>query len=107
MFNVTQPNNCTCVPVLNHKLDFLINLPDKEKSNANLPEHFLPACQNTSVITDCTEVFIKSPSTLTPGAQTWSNYKNQNTFKVFMALFQLGLFLMFLSVGMEWSQTKT
>ena len=38
------------------------------------------------VIIDCFEIFIKRPTSQTPRAQTWSNYKHHNTVKFLIGI---------------------
>ena len=49
-------------------------------------------------IIDCTEIFIERPKSLTARAQTWSNYKHNNTIKYLIGISLAGA-VTFLSTG--------
>ena len=49
-------------------------------------------------IIDCSEIFIEQPKNLTARAQTWSNYKHNNTAKYLIGITLSGA-VMFLSAG--------
>jgi hypothetical protein len=49
------------------------------------PKQFLPY-PNTRVIIDCTEFYIQRPSSLNTQAETFSHYKNHNTFKLLVGI---------------------
>ena len=53
----------------------------------------MPVC-----IIDCSEIFIQRPKNLTARAQTWSNYKHNNTVKYLIAISPSGA-VMYLSSG--------
>lgn len=54
--------------------------------------------KGTRCIIDCTEVFTERPSNLTARAQTWSNYKHNNTIKFLVGITPAGA-VSFLSKG--------
>ncbi|XP_041375776.1 uncharacterized protein LOC121388488 [Gigantopelta aegis] len=69
------------LPKLAEKLSFLIQWPDKDsliRNMSNVIKITYPKCVS---IIDCFEVFIQRPGQLTARAQTWSNYKHNNTIK--------------------------
>ena len=70
-----------CIPILAHRLKFLIKWPDKNTIMKNLPKVFRKHYTMCRVIIDCSEVFIQRPSNLKARSKTWSNYKHSNTFK--------------------------
>ena len=49
-------------------------------------------------IIDCSEIIIEQPKNLTAHAQTWSNYKHNNTAKYLIGVTPSGV-VMFLSAG--------
>lgn len=59
--------------------------PEKSAIRRNLPRCFKPKYTKCVCIIDCTEIFIDRPLSLTTRAQTWSNYKNNNTIKYLIA----------------------
>jgi len=61
---------------------------------------------NTRVIIDCTEVFVQVRSSLKAQAQTWSNYKHHNTFKVLVGTSPTGQVTFVSNCGEEECQIK-
>ncbi|KAL0993707.1 hypothetical protein UPYG_G00112140 [Umbra pygmaea] len=53
----------------------------RERVQATMPTKFAQYCPNVRVILDCTEIRCEAPSSLTLQSETFSNYKNTNTFK--------------------------
>ena len=76
----------------------LIIWPDRATIRQNLPKSFKKKFRNCACIIDCSEIFIERPSNLTASAQTWSNYKHNNTSKYLIGLSPTGD-VMFLSDG--------
>lgn len=78
------------LPKLASKLSFLIQWPDKEYLLSNMPSVFKQSYRRCSSIIDCFEVFIQRPGQLTARAQTWSNYKHNNTIKFLVSITPTG-----------------
>lgn len=71
-----------CLDVLYCTLKKLIYWPEREALHATMPECFRETFgKSVTVIIDCFEVFIESPSNLYSSAQCWSNYKHHKTAK--------------------------
>jgi len=51
-----------------------------------MPSVFKPVYSKCVSIIDCFGVFIQRPGQLTAGAQTWSNYKHNNTIKFLVSI---------------------
>ncbi|XP_035994674.1 uncharacterized protein LOC118563656 isoform X2 [Fundulus heteroclitus] len=78
------------LPRLARKLCFLIQWPEREYLIANMPHIFKVSYPRCSSIIDCFEVFIQRPGKLTARAQTWSNYKHNNTIKFLVSITPTG-----------------
>lgn len=76
----------------------LIKWPSKQAILKNMPKCFKPKYQRCRCIIDCTEIFINKPTNLTARAQTYSNYKSQNTVKYLVGMSPAGA-ITFLSEG--------
>lgn len=63
------------------KLKELPLWPPKELVKSNMPKQFRSAYPNTRVILDATEIYIEQPHLPELQQITFSNYKNNNTFK--------------------------
>lgn len=85
------------LPVLASSLQLLIIWPDKPALRKNLPKCF-KKFRNCVCIIDCSEIFIQRPLNLNARAQTWSNYKNNNTIKYLISCTPAGA-VSFLSEG--------
>lgn len=55
--------------------------PSKEAVRRQMPQCFHSSHRATRVIIDCTEIYIDQPSSLLRRAETWSDYKQNNTIK--------------------------
>ena len=86
------------VKVAAMKLKCLIVWPDKGAIRYNLPPCFTKKYRDAVCIIDCSEIFIQRPTNLTARAQTWSNYKHNNTSKYLIGISPAGA-VMFLSTG--------
>ena len=53
---------------------------------SNIPESFKPNYKKVVSTIDCFEVLIERPHNLTARAQTWSNYKHNNTIKYLVSI---------------------
>lgn len=72
----------SCVHALHSVLKPLIHWPDRDALHETMPECLKESFGNkVSVIIDCFEVFIQSPSNLSSKAECWSNYKYHKTAK--------------------------
>ncbi|XP_062591732.1 uncharacterized protein LOC134253232 [Saccostrea cucullata] len=69
-----------------------IKWPSMQKIRKFMPRSFKASFPNTRVIIDCTEVFIQKPRSPTAQSQTYSNYKNHNTFKALVGITPSGAF---------------
>ncbi|PFX12629.1 hypothetical protein AWC38_SpisGene23379 [Stylophora pistillata] len=68
-------------------LELRLIFPFRSQSDElrNMPLEFSRS-PSTTVIIDCTEVFIEVPSSMKSQSETWSNYKRHNTFKVLVGV---------------------
>ena len=89
---------CNWVPMLSNVLSGLIVWPERDTVRTNLPASFKKKWKDVVVIIDCSEVFIERPKSLTAHAQTWSNYKHNNTAKYLIGITPSGA-VTFLSAG--------
>ncbi|XP_041363079.1 uncharacterized protein LOC121378816 [Gigantopelta aegis] len=78
------------LPKLAEKLAFLIQWPDKDSLKRNMPNIIKITYPKCVSIIDCFEVFIQRPGPLTARAQTWSNYKHNNTIKFLVSITPTG-----------------
>jgi hypothetical protein len=78
------------LPKIAEKLSFLIQWPDKDNLIRNMPNVFKLSYPKCVSIIDCFEVFIQRPGHLTARAQTWSNYKHNNTIKFLVSITPTG-----------------
>ena len=70
----------TWINVLSFKLKEVFTWPSRDMIIARTPVQFRKY-PNTRVIIDCTELYIKRPTSLQSRAITFSHYKRHNTFK--------------------------
>ncbi len=80
-----------------HLKDLVSWLP-RDSIQRTLPKAFKEAYPKTTVIIDCTEVFIQIPFSLKARAQTYSTYKSHNTAKFLVGIAPSG-YIMFVSHG--------
>ena len=88
----------TWVPLVANSLSSLLVWPERDVVRANTPTAFKPTYGKVVSIIDCFEVFIERPHNLTARAQTWSNYKHNNTVKYLISITPSGA-INFLSAG--------
>ena len=86
------------IVVIARNLKSLIVWPDRGAIRYNLPQCFKKKYRDAVCIIDCSEIFIQRPKNLTARAQTWSNYKHNNTVKYLIGISPSGA-VMFLSSG--------
>ena len=86
------------IVVIARNLKSLIVWPDRGAIRYNLPQCFKKKYRDAVCIIDCSEIFIQRPNNLTAQAQTWSNYKHNNTVKYLIGISPSGA-VMFLSSG--------
>ena len=86
------------LPKLSVKLRKLIIWPNRPEIGLNLPTCFKQKYRDCICIIDCSEIFIERPKNLTARAQTWSNYKHNNTLKYLIGISPAGA-VIFLSEG--------
>uniref|UniRef100_A0A8C6UET7 DDE Tnp4 domain-containing protein n=1 Tax=Neogobius melanostomus TaxID=47308 RepID=A0A8C6UET7_9GOBI len=100
-FNVSKTtisNICrSWIPAMAMILKPLIKWPSKGAILKNMPKIFKRNFKKCRCIIDCTEIFAR-PSNLTARAQTWSNYKHNNTIKYLIGITPAGS-ISFLSPG--------
>ena len=63
----------------------------RERVQATMPSKFAQYCPNLRVILDCTEIRCEAPSSLTLQSETFSHYKNTNTFKGLIGIAPCGV----------------
>nr|XP_012564792.2 uncharacterized protein LOC105849050 [Hydra vulgaris] len=86
------------LPIIAENVKFLIVWPEKHVLRRNLPTSFRKKFYNCVAIIDCTELLIERPFSLHARAQTWSNYKTNNTIKYLIGITPSGA-VSFLSPG--------
>lgn len=86
------------LPVMAIVLKSLIKWPSKGAVLKNMPKSFRRHFKRCRCIIDCTEIFVERPSDLTARAQTWSNFKHNNTVKYLVGITPAGA-VSFLSSG--------
>ena len=64
----------------------LITWPERDELMKTMPMEFRKHFRKCVVIIDCFEIFIERPTSQTPRAQTWSNYKHHNTVKFLIGI---------------------
>lgn len=65
----------------------LVHWPDRETLYGTMPQCFKESFGSSiSVIIDCFEVFIESPTNLCSNAECWSNYKHHKSAKSMIAI---------------------
>ena len=88
----------TLVPLIAVHMTNLIVQSDHGTIRRHLPRCFKKNCKDCVCIIDCSEIFIQRPKNLTGRAQTWSNYKNNNTSKYLIGITPAAA-IIFLSLG--------
>lgn len=87
------------IHILYIRLKHLIYWPEREELQKTMPMEFRTHfSKKTAVIIDCFEIFIQRPKGLMARAQTWSNYKHNNTVKFLIGITPQGS-ISFLSSG--------
>lgn len=81
----------TWVTFLAHELKQLIVWPTRQQLKDKLPQEF-NKFPNTTVIIDCTEIFIEKPTLPSAQKTTWSEYKGHNTMKTLVGITPTGTF---------------
>ena len=71
---------------MSKELRWLIFWPDRNVIRRNLPASFRKYYPRCSIIIDCSEIFIETPSSLDIGAMCWSNYKHNFTIKYLIGI---------------------
>ena len=74
------------IKLMSKELRYLIIWPFKGQVFATLPEAFKKLYPKVRVIIDCTEVYLKTPSSLEVQANLWSDYKYHCNSKVLVAI---------------------
>ena len=77
---------CTWINFMFLKLKELPLWPPKELIKANMPQQFKKNYPTTRVIVDATEIYIEQPHLPEIQQMTFSNYKNDNTFKALVGI---------------------
>lgn len=78
------------IPMLSSIVKPLIMWPSKNAVRADMAKCFKPKFRNCRCIIDCTEIFIERTYNLKARAETWSNYKHQNTIKYLIGITPAG-----------------
>ena len=86
------------LPEISKAMQSLIVWPSRPELRMNLPTSFRRKYSDCVCIIDCYEIFVERPKNLTARAQTWSNYKHNNTTKYLVAISPAGA-VIFLSTG--------
>ena len=86
------------IPKLANVLSSLIIWPERGSIRKNMPASFKKKWKDVVSIIDCSEIFIERPKNLTTPAQTWSNYKHNNTAEYLIGFTSSGA-VIFLSAG--------
>ena len=86
------------LPGMASSLHNLLVLPSRQEIRLNLPHSFSKKYSDCVCIIDCSEIFIERPKNLTAWAQSWSNYKHNNTMKYLIGISPAGA-VIFLSEG--------
>lgn len=81
-----SPVFTTWVRLMSIELRWLINWPSRNTITRNLPSIFRKYYPNCYVITDCSELFIETLSSLDDTAACWSNYKHHYTVKYLIGI---------------------
>ncbi|XP_038064016.1 uncharacterized protein LOC119734552 [Patiria miniata] len=100
-FKVSQSTACQIfrewIPILARFMrEHLIFWPSRDTLQRIRPRCFLEHYPRATCIIDCTEMFVQRPRNLKQRAQTYSNYKHHNTFKLLYCIAPNG-FVMYLS----------
>ena len=86
------------VPLIAAHMTNVIVWPDHGIIRRHLPQSFKKNFKDCVYIIDCSEIFIERPKIVTVRAQTWSNYKHNNTSKYLIGITPAGA-ISFLSLG--------
>ena len=86
------------MPLIANSLNPLIVWPERDVVRTNNPSSFKLTYRKVVSIIDCFEIFIDHPHNLSVRAQTWSNYKHNNTVKYLISITPSGV-INFLSAG--------
>ena len=86
------------VPGIGAHMTNSIMWPDHGTIRRHLPCSFKKNFKDCVFIIDCSEIFIERPKNITARAQTWSNYKQNNTSKYLFGITPGGA-VSFLSLG--------
>ena len=76
----------TWVCFLYHTFRDISWMPSVEQVKGTLPHAFKDKYPDTYTIVDGSEVFIETPSDLHMQSSTWSEYKSDNTAKIFIGM---------------------
>lgn len=95
-FNISEHtasrNFYTILNILYGKLKSLISFPDKEQMEKTMPASFRKYFgKKVSLIIDCTEIFIETPSNPKSAAEVFSHYKNHSTIKYLIGITPHGI----------------
>ena len=75
------------IHIMYRRLNFCIIWPDREELRLTMPMEFRKKFGlKVSIIIDCFEIKIERPSNLLARAETWSNYKHNNTIKFLIGI---------------------
>ena len=89
-FNISQSTvsriTCTWINFLYLKLKEIPLWPAREIVRVNMTKYFKERYPTTRVIIDATEIYIEQPHLPELQQMTFSNYKNDNTFKALIGI---------------------
>ena len=89
------------VPLIEVRMTNLVVWPDHGTFRRHLPWSFKKNFEDCVCIIDCSEIYIAKPKILKSRAQTWSNYKHNNTSKYLIRITPAGA-ISFFNFGMGW-----
>lgn len=76
----------TWIRLISLEMKWLIHWPDRNLIKQNLPSIFRKYYPYYFIITDCSELFIETPSGLDIASACWSNYKHHSTVKYLVGM---------------------
>ena len=96
LFDVSPPTASrvfiTWVNLMFHVLSLLLHWSSREVIADTMPQKFRDFNPDTSVITDCTEIYLERPSGPSNQAVTYNSYTSSNTAKVLVGIGPNGAF---------------
>ena len=84
--STVSPTFMQVIDLLYIRLKPLIIWPERDVLRRTMPMDFRKHCPTSTVIVDCSEIFVERPSNLLARAQTYSSYKHHNTAKYLIVI---------------------